>query len=349
MVLFSFTGEPKMNSRRYLYWGMVWIAVFMIIGCNEVSKNKPVVGVDQQVVARVNGSPISQHKLDRFVMAMKQGSPHAKESESPEAELAVKKEALKNLIQLELLYQDCQAKNLTANDEEVDQVVDNLKSQFPNAEMFQQLLADSYSSEDDLRDDIRRKLSVEKLLDQEILPQVEVTEEESSAFYEEHKQNFERPEGVQVSHILVRLDKDASPEDEASAKQKIEDIKTRIDNGEDFAELARANSDCPSSQKGGDLGVIVRGQTVPEFEETAFGLEEPEQVSQVIKTSYGFHILKLGQKKPAGTMPYEEVREAINRQLKNQILGKKMQAYVQELRAKAEIESELELDETPAE
>jgi peptidyl-prolyl cis-trans isomerase C len=337
-----------MNSKFYLYLGLAWLAILTITDCRETPKDKVVSAADQQTVAKINGRPISQHQLDRFITAMNQNrQPSPKHK--PEVEAEVKKNALRKLIRMELLYQESQAKNIAVSKEEVDKVVNRIKSNFPDEDKFRQALAENSSSEKELREDIRRNLSVNSLIDQEILPGVVVTDEESNTFYQKNKKKFNRPESVRVSHILIKLDKDASPEDEAAAKQKMEEIKNRLSNGEDFAELARAYSNCPSAGNGGDLGYIVRGQTVPEFEQCAFGLEQPGQISQVIKTSFGFHILKLGQKRSASTVPYEEAKEAINRYLKNQKLNEKLEEYVRNLYAKAEIESRLDLDEPSAE
>ncbi len=336
-----------MNSKSYLYLGLAGLTILTLGSCGKTSQEKEVSATDQQVVAKINDTAIDQHRLDRFIMTMKQNQPPTQTAGSAEASPEMKKAALKQLIRIELLYQDAQAKNLVVNDEEVEKVVERIKSQFMEQDKFQKLLTESLTSEKELRDDIRRNLSIEKLIDQQIAAQVEITEEESKAFYQENKDKFDRPEGVQISHILVKLDKESSPEDEAAAKQKIEDIKRRITNGEDFAELARTNSGCPSAAKGGDLGFIRRGQTVSEFEQCAFGLDHPGQISQIIKTSFGFHILKAGQKRPVGVTPYEEVKEPIKRQLKFQKINEELENYIQKLHAEAKIESQLELDEPP--
>jgi peptidyl-prolyl cis-trans isomerase C len=107
--------------------------------------------------------------------------------------------------------------------------------------------------------------------------------------------------------------------------------------------LARANSDCPSAEKGGDLGFITRGQTVPEFEKCAYGLEKTGQVSEVIKTSFGFHVLKLQEKRSESVIPFEEAQPRINQYLKNQKMNGEIDKYVESLFGKAQIESEIDL------
>lgn len=341
-----------MSNKFHLYLGLAVFAILMTVGCDKASKetdvsiteDKSVSATDQKVVASINGVPIRQQQLDQFIVAMNQSPHFGLKPNSPENSLEIKKEALKKLIHIELLYQESQAKNLTTTDEEVNKTVNEMRARFPDEEQFQQTLAKSNSSEKALKDDIRRNLSVERLVKQEILSQVVVTEEEANTFYQEKNDNFKQAEGVRVSHILIKLDKEGSKEDEAAAKQKIEDIKTRLSNDEDFAELARAHSSCPSAGKGGDLGYITHGQTVPEFEKCAFELQQPGQISQIIKTSFGFHILKLEEKRPEGKIPYADVQDKINQYLKNQKLDAELEKYMQGLQAKATIESELNLD-----
>jgi peptidyl-prolyl cis-trans isomerase C len=344
-----------LNSKSYFYLGAALLAVLMTVGCNKASEEKSALvteenssATDQQVVASVNGTPISQHQLDQFIMGMNQSQHPGMGANLPKNSPEMKKAALNKLIQVELLYQESLAKNLATSAEEVDKKVNEMKAQFPDEDQFQKLLAASHSSEKALREDIQRNLSIERLVNQEVLSQVVVTEEEASSFYQEQKNNFKQAESVQISHILVKLDKEASSEDEAAAKQKIENIKNSLSNGEDFAELAGANSDCPSAKKGGDLGYVKRGDTVPEFEQCAFGLQQPGQISEIIKTSFGFHILKSGQKQPEGITPYEEVQEKINQFLKNQKLNAELEKYIQKLQAKATIESEFDFEEPPA-
>ena len=148
---------------------------------------------------------------------------------------------------------------------------------------------------------------------------------------------------MRASHILIKLKKDATPEETTAAKSKIDKIKGLVDKGGDFAELARKNSECPSSQKGGDLGFFTRGKMVPEFEKCAFGLEKPDQVSDVIKTTFGYHILKLKEKRAPGTVPYEEVKQDIAKHLKNLKMGEELKKYVDNLYGKANVESQIDL------
>ena len=123
------------------------------------------------------------------------------------------------------------------------------------------------------------------------MPGIAVSEADARAYFDAHPDEFKMPERVHASHILVKVDPNASDASKAESRKKLEGIKARLDGGEDFAKLAEENSDCPSSAKGGDLGFFTRGQMVAPFEEAAFALN-PGDTSDVVETRFGFHLIK---------------------------------------------------------
>ncbi|WP_235504159.1 peptidylprolyl isomerase [Acidovorax sp. Leaf84] len=127
--------------------------------------------------------------------------------------------------------------------------------------------------------------------------------------YKAQAAEFAEPEQVQVRHILI-LVKD--PSEDAAAKAKAQDLLAKVRAGGDFAALARENSGDPgSAEKGGDLGFFAKGRMVPEFDTAAWALQKPGDTSEVIKTQFGYHVLQLVGRKPAGQKPFEEVQEAL--------------------------------------
>ncbi|NLJ78870.1 MAG: peptidylprolyl isomerase [Tissierellia bacterium] len=139
-----------------------------------------------------------------------------------------------------------------------------------------------------------------------------VSEEEVNNFYDENKQHFQKPESARASHILV------------DTKGKANRILDEIDNGLSFEEAASKYSNCPSKDKGGDLGEFQRGRMVPEFEEAAFSMDEDE-LSKPVKTQFGYHLIKLKHRKGPETSSLVEVRDQINNQL---ILMKQQERYL---------------------
>ena len=159
-----------------------------------------------------------------------------------------------------------------------------------------------------------------------LFSEIVVAEEEIERFYEENKKYFTNPEAVRASHILV--------EDEKQA----EDILKEIEEGLSFEEAAEKYSSCPSKSNGGDLGEFTRGKMVPEFEEAAFSMEEGE-ISQPVKTQFGYHIIKLISKKEASIKSLEEVKGQINQHLITMKQEEKYLEKAEELKGKYEVKT----------
>lgn len=144
---------------------------------------------------------------------------------------------------------------------------------------------------------------------------VSVSDEEVASYYERNLSNYTEPEKVRARHILVRVDPEATAEEREAARRKAEALLERLRAGEDFAALAKENSDDPgSAAQGGDLGEFARGTMVKAFEDAAFALE-PGQTSEIVETMYGYHIIRVEEKKPGRTRPLEEVGEEIREHL----------------------------------
>jgi peptidyl-prolyl cis-trans isomerase D len=162
-----------------------------------------------------------------------------------------------------------------------------------------------------------------------------VTNQQVEQYYQAHQKDFQVPEEVQVRHILIKVAANADAKTDAAAKQKAEDLLKQIKGGADFAALAKANSDDPGSKDaGGELGMIQRGVTVPAFESAAFSLQ-PGQISDVIKTQFGYHILKVEEKQTAHLKPLDEVKAQIVATLTRQQEADQQASYAQQLATEA--------------
>jgi peptidyl-prolyl cis-trans isomerase D len=162
-----------------------------------------------------------------------------------------------------------------------------------------------------------------------------VSNEQVMQYYQGHQKDFQVPEEVKVRHILIKVPAGADAKTDAAAKQKAENLLKQIKGGADFAALAKANSDDPGSkEQGGELGMIQRGVTVPEFEKTAFALQ-PGQVSDVIRTQFGYHIIKVEEKQTAHLKPLDEVRAQIVATLTRQQEADQQATYAQQLATEA--------------
>jgi peptidyl-prolyl cis-trans isomerase D len=162
-----------------------------------------------------------------------------------------------------------------------------------------------------------------------------VTNQQVDQYYQQHQKDFQVPEEVKVRHILIKVPTGADAKTDAAAKQKAEDLLKQIKAGGDFDALAKANSDDPGSkEQGGELGMIQRGVTVPAFEQAAFALQ-PGQISDLVKTQFGYHILKVEEKQTAHLKPLEEVKGQILATLTRQQESDQQASYAQQLATEA--------------
>jgi peptidyl-prolyl cis-trans isomerase C len=156
---------------------------------------------------------------------------------------------------------------------------------------------------------IKDQLLAHAYMSKEIIEKVKVSDKDAEEYYAKNKKVFEKPEQVRARHILIVVKQGADDDGKKTAKKKAEELLGRIKKGEDFAKLAGEFSDDPGSkQKGGDLGFFTRNSMILEFDKAAFALE-PGGVSGIVETSYGYHIIKVEEKKKAEIPPYETIKE----------------------------------------
>jgi parvulin-like peptidyl-prolyl isomerase len=166
-----------------------------------------------------------------------------------------------------------------------------------------------------------------------------VSDVEVKAFYDKNQEQMKRPERVHVRHVLVKVDKGATAEAKQKARAKADDVLAKAKGGADFAKLASESSDDPGSkQHGGDLSWVARGQTVPPFEAAAFALKKPNDLSPVVETEYGYHVIQLLAHEDAGVVPLAEVKDRIAEFLKQQQQQSKVQDHLKALKAKGKVE-----------
>lgn len=292
---------------------------------------KPVPAVLPTVVARVNGTDIASADLEKAVRNLEANVGNSVPAEQRDQ---VYRGILDQLVEMRLLEQEAAARNLKATDAEVNQGIEQLKQQAPTPDAFAKALAARKMTEADLRAEARQRLAVDKLLIAEVEPKAAVSEADIADFYKKNPQFFMQPEAVRASHILIKADSaDAKP----AARAKAEDLLRQIKGGGDFAALARQHSNDTSAATGGDLGFFPRGQMVKAFEDAAFGLQAG-QVSDVVESEFGYHIIKTAEHRAARTVPLAEVSDRIAQALRQQKQQQLAQEFVQSLRNKAKIE-----------
>ncbi len=286
-----------------------------------------------EVVATVNGSKIEKSLLEKIYTVMSKQSMMAAQKKSDEEIVQI---ALKELISAELLKQESKRQKITPAPEKIDEKLESIKVRFPTAEAFEKTIKENGMDMETLKAEIKNQLALEELLAREIESKVTVKDEEISKFYTENPDYFKSEESVKASHILVKSEEGADEAKVAEAKKKIEKVLAEVKKGADFAAAAKQYSEGPSGPNGGDLGFFSRGQMVPPFEEKAFALKKG-QISDIVKTKFGFHIIKVVDKKEGGITPLSEVKESITAFLSKAEKEKLFNAYVEKLRSSAAI------------
>lgn len=275
------------------------------------------------VAATVNGEVIYQSALDTEVNAIAaQYGIDLKGKDGDKQRAEITKIVLDQLIEQRLVMQEARRYNAVATDAQIDAQVEQIKRNFPSEAAFQAGLAERQLTMKDLRDRLRTNLTVQNLVEK--VTQVNVTDVEIEQYFREHRSEFDRPEQARVSHILLQS--------EAEARF----VLALLRRGEKFEDLAKRYSKDPSREQGGDLGFISRGQVVGEFEKVAFSLPVG-QVSDIVKTQFGYHLIKVTERRAPQAAQLAQVRE----QIKNQLLAKKrdaaFQAWLKQSKAKASI------------
>jgi peptidyl-prolyl cis-trans isomerase C len=290
----------------------------------------------KEAVARVNGVAISAQELTRASKVMLSGQNGMLPSADQQKEF--EKQALQQLVSAELLYQAGQKLEIKDLDKQVDDKLAQGRAKFGNEEGFAKAMKELDMQEKDLRDYTRRDLIITNFIEKSIVPKVTVSEEDARKFYNENPDKFTKSEAVKASHILIGVDQKATAEEKKAAREKAEKLRKELAGGADFAALAKGSSTCPSSQQGGDLGYFGKGQMVPAFEVAAFSLK-PGEISEVVETQFGYHIIKLTDKKAAEKVEFKEARPRIEDYLKNQKVGAAVNDYLAEARKTAKIET----------
>ena len=285
-------------------------------------------------VAVVNGVVITRTEFDRAVNFAQQ---RAMQSGKPVDDAQLNKGVLEQLIGTELLYQESKKEGIKVDQKAVDERLEKWKKQFPDEEAYKKAMSAANLSKPQMREDITKGMTIEKLIVEKFVDKTTVPEKEIKAYYESHLNLFKQPEQVKASHILIKVDPKATESEKEDALKKIRDVQKKQIKGDDFAKLAKEYSEGPSNTKGGDLGFFKRGQMVPAFETVAFKLK-PGEVSDIVKTRFGYHLIKVMDKKTESTVPYAEIKDRLGQYLKQEKVQKEIKQLVEKLRKDAKVE-----------
>lgn len=255
---------------------MIWslIAVLIVSMTGVVLAEEQVNG-DKDFVAKVNGEPITAMK---FYAQLEEQAGH---------------QVLQGMIIESLIMQEVQKQKISITEADIVEQLDRLRQQFPNEQSFQYALMGL--SQVELYQQLRIQAALWKLGTRN----VKVTDEEMQAYYEENKDLFLEPEEIRAAHILVRTEEEAK------------EIIASLDDGGDFAALAKEHGLDGTKDRGGDLGYFTHGDMVPEFSDAAFALEVGSYTKEPVKSQFGYHVIKLDDRKEEAQLGLDEVKPKI--------------------------------------
>jgi peptidyl-prolyl cis-trans isomerase C len=296
---------------------------------------KPMPAEIPAVLARVNGEPIERWEFDNAVKRIeaRAGGPVPAEKRDE-----VLRGILDQLVAYHLLAQESRARKLAVGEQDIEARLVEIRKSFPSEDAFTQGIAAQGLTPEHLREQTRTSLEVQKVIEAEVTPKVAVQDAEVSTFYQQNLDRFKQGESVRASHILFGVPQDASPVQRTEAKAKAQAALKEIRAGADFAALARAQSqDQGSAPQGGDLGFFPKGQMNPQFEDAAFALKAGT-VSPVVETPFGFHVIKVHERRGPRTAPLSEMADEIKEFLLKGQREQKLEQFVEQTKAKGKIE-----------
>ena len=298
---------------------------------------------EDPMVVTVNGVAIRKSAVAAIVdTVMKPLEDSGKYSEAmlAQARKNVRENAVTKLIIERLFADEVKRLGITVSDEEVDAKIADMAGKVDppvSVEVYLKAQQEAGKGLEAVREEARAQAGYDKLQDTAVSDKVDVTDEEAKTYYDGHPERYHQPEMVRASHIMIRFIDANDPNDKADARERIEGLFKQVKEGADFATVAMDHSDDASATKGGDLGFFERGDMESPFQKAAFGLKEG-QISDVVETSYGYHIIKLTGRKPAVDLSFDEVKDEIKKELSFEKKLDGVRKYINELTEKATIE-----------
>lgn len=276
----------------------------------------------KKVIAKVNGEPVTQGDVDQEMAALlnRMGGGRIPPEMLEQYRSQFEPKAFEQIILKSQLREYAKKNNVTVNETDIDAAIKRISSNFPSEDEFKKKLAEQQMTLESLREEMRKDFILANAVEHYKASLPSPASAEVEAFYKEHQQDYTHGEQVTASHILLGIKETDDQAAKDAQKAKAEDIRKQLLAGADFAQMAQQNSSCPSKAQGGSLGSFEKGSMVPPFEAAAFALK-PGDISDVVETQFGYHIIKVSEHTQGGTDPIEKVRGDIKDSLQEKTLG----------------------------
>jgi len=297
---------------------------------------------EDRIIAVVNDDVITLSDLNTSLQPfMERVKKIPEEKKRKEVTAQARMAVMKQLIDRMLLDQEATRLKIGVTDDEVNGALEGLlKGKGISVEKFSETMAAQGLSLNEYKDEIRRGHIKRKVIERTVKSKVSVSEEEIGEYYAKHREEYEGKEATRIQQILIMKPKDAGDNVHKTLRAQAEAILKGLKEGESFDLMVGTHSQGPAAGSGGDLGFVEKGMMFPEVDAMAFSLQKGE-MSNVIESPVGFHIIKITDRRGAGIKPIKEVREEIIAKIGNEKMKKKFEEWLKELREKSLIEVRL--------
>ena len=315
-----------------------WILTGIVGGMIGFSAMTAQAVLIDSVVASVGQEPILQSEVMQDAYPRLQAIQQSAGSEEAFKQQAdqVLKEALDQAIEHQILYREAKGK-VEIPDKEVERRMNMLKKQYPSNEEFTKALESSGTTMSEFRERVKRQIMAvsfgmakRRIFEEEAV----VTESDIAQYYQDHKEEFQHPERARVWRIFIAAQKSKASRKEA--KEKLESIRKSLLDGADFAETAKAESEGPEAEESGLVGWVKEGDLVPELMRAVNTLKDGE-ISAVVETEFGFHLLKVEKREAAGMASFEQARQEIEPLLRKQLGAERYKKWMSTLRQRSDV------------
>jgi peptidyl-prolyl cis-trans isomerase C len=348
------------NQEKWIavYVIFVIFVIFVVLGCgNKEEKSKDAVNQKQStssdsiskqaaessevnskdIAVNVDGKYLTKSQLEKEIKElMELYKDKIPKDKTKEIQANMKKQLVENFIIRTVLENEIEKRKIQATEKEINKSIEQIKESLPPSKKIADFLKENRLTKEKFNEDIAFTIKVKQLVQIDLGNKAKPSSKEISKFYNENKDKFVAPESVHVRHILIAIDKDDDEKTKAEKKSKIEDLHKQLIDGAAFAEVARKNSDCPSKENGGDLGIIKKGETVQQFEDAAFS-QEKNVIGPVISTEFGHHIIQVIDHDKGKTITLADAKKEISDYLEQQKQAEAFNSLVKKLRDNAKI------------
>ncbi|MDQ5985673.1 MAG: Chaperone SurA [Syntrophus sp. SKADARSKE-3] len=254
-----------------------------------------------------------------------------------EATSTIRRQLVDDFVVRTLLTKEVNRLKITASDKEIAEALDELKKSLPSGMTMEEMMKKNGMTMEKTRQEVALGLRINKLVSMQPIDKTKPTDKDINNFYKNNPDKFKMPESVHARHILISKSNSDDEATKTKKRAKAEELRKKLLAGADFSELAKTNSECPSKANGGDLGRFTRGQMVKPFEDMAFKLKKNE-ISPVVETDFGYHIIQVIDHSPAKTQPLDKnLKAKIVAFLEQQKRYKAFSDLMNQLKSKANI------------